>query len=150
MNGSSLVKIMASRLLDGKLFHNPMLTSPQFDHWEQMSVNFGSRYKTCWDIVNWALKNKLQRNLKRNSNIFIKEKTFENVVCELLSISCRSQCVTSIIFVDQAAEAGSRDHHPLPRPSSPTQPTHEWLTQGDRPPHLIQRINLEVPIMAVR
>ena len=40
----------------------------------------------CWNIVNWTLGNKLQWNFNRNSNIFIKENTFENVVCEMASI----------------------------------------------------------------
>ena len=37
--------------------------------------------------------NKLQWNFNRNSNIFIEENTFENVVCEMLFISSRPQCV---------------------------------------------------------
>ena len=45
----------------------------------------------CYDIVNWT--NKLQWNLNRNSNIFIKENAFENVVCEMASFLSRSQCV---------------------------------------------------------
>ena len=40
--------------------------------------------------------NKLQWNLNRNSSIFFEENTFENVVCEMLSISPGSQCVNSI------------------------------------------------------
>ena len=47
----------------------------------------------CWNIVNWALGNKLQWNFNRNSNIFIEENTVENVVCEILFISSRPQCV---------------------------------------------------------
>ena len=47
----------------------------------------------CWNIVNWSLRNKLQWNSNRCSNIFIEENTFENVVCEMLSISSRPQCV---------------------------------------------------------
>ena len=47
----------------------------------------------CWNIVNWTLGNKLQWNFSRNSNIFIEENTFENVVCEMLFISSRPQCV---------------------------------------------------------
>ena len=46
-----------------------------------------------WNIVNWTLRNKLQLNFDRNSNIFIEENTFENVVWELLFISSRPQCV---------------------------------------------------------
>ena len=47
----------------------------------------------CWNIVNWTLGNKHQWNFNRNSNIFIEENTFENVVCEMLFISSRPQCV---------------------------------------------------------
>ena len=51
-------------------------------------------YLNQWcNIVNWTLGNKLQWNLNRNSNIFIEENTFENVVCEMLFISSRPQCV---------------------------------------------------------
>ena len=50
----------------------------------------------CWDIVNWTLGNKLQWNLNRNLNIFIEENTFEKVVCEILFISSRPQCVESV------------------------------------------------------
>ena len=49
----------------------------------------------CWNIVNWTLGNKLQWNFNRNSSIFIEENTFENVVCEMLYISSRPQCVNS-------------------------------------------------------
>ena len=38
----------------------------------------------------------LQWNINRNSNIFIEENTFENVVCEMLFISYRPQCVNPI------------------------------------------------------
>ena len=40
--------------------------------------------------------NKLQWNFNRNSNIFIEENTFENVVGEILLISSRPQCVKYI------------------------------------------------------
>ena len=47
----------------------------------------------CWDIVNWTLKNKLQWNFNRNSNIFIQESEFESVVCEISAILSPPQCV---------------------------------------------------------
>ena len=47
----------------------------------------------CWIIVNWTLKNKLQWNLNRNSNIFIEENAFESVVCETAAILSQPQCV---------------------------------------------------------
>ena len=46
-----------------------------------------------WNIVNWALRNKLQWNLNRNLSIFIQENALENVVCEMASILSRPQCV---------------------------------------------------------
>ena len=42
---------------------------------------------------NWALRNKLQGNFNRNSTIFIQENAFENVVCEIVVILYRPQCV---------------------------------------------------------
>ena len=47
----------------------------------------------CWNIVNWTLRNKLQWNLNRNSNIFIQENAFESVVCETVAILSLPQCV---------------------------------------------------------
>ena len=46
-----------------------------------------------WNIVNWTLRNKLQWNFNRNSNIFINKNAFEDVVCEMVSILSRPQCV---------------------------------------------------------
>ena len=36
----------------------------------------------CWHIITWTLGNKLQWNLNRNSNVFIQENPFENVICQ--------------------------------------------------------------------
>ena len=49
--------------------------------------------KQCWIIVNLTLRNKLQWNFNRNSNIFIQENALEHVVCEMGSILSRPQCV---------------------------------------------------------
>ena len=46
-----------------------------------------------WNIVNFNIKNKLQWNLQQNSYIFIKENAFENVVCRMVVILFRSQCI---------------------------------------------------------
>ena len=43
------------------------------------------------NIVNWTLRNRLQWNLYRNSNIFIQENTY--VVCEMAAFLSRSQGV---------------------------------------------------------
>ena len=47
----------------------------------------------CWNIVNWTLRNKLQWNFNRNSNIFNQENTPQNAICEMASILSRPQCV---------------------------------------------------------
>ena len=47
----------------------------------------------CWNIVNWTLGNKFQWNLNKNSNIFIQENAFENVVWKMAAILSRPQCV---------------------------------------------------------
>ena len=53
-----------------------------------------------WYIVNWNLKNKLKGNYNRNSNIFIQENAFENLVCEMAAILSRPQCVKKMILSD--------------------------------------------------
>ena len=52
-----------------------------------------SIWNQCWNIVNWTLGNKLQWKFNQNSNIFIQENVFENVVCEMAFILSRPQCV---------------------------------------------------------
>ena len=53
----------------------------------------GRRQAIIWTNAGiWTLGNKFQWNFNRNSNIFIEENTFENVVCETLFISSRPQC----------------------------------------------------------
>ena len=49
----------------------------------------------CWDIVDWALRNKLRWNFDRISNISIHENAFESVVCEMAVILSRPQFVKS-------------------------------------------------------
>ena len=46
----------------------------------------------CWFIVNWTLRNRPQWNFNRNSNIFIEENAFENVVWKMAAILSRTQC----------------------------------------------------------
>ena len=55
----------------------------------------------CCNIVNWTFTNELQWNFNLISNIFIQENAFENVVCEMLSISmcCPFQCVDIVSTV---------------------------------------------------
>ena len=40
----------------------------------------------CWVIVNWNLRNKLQRNLDQNTKLFINENAFEIIICEMAAI----------------------------------------------------------------
>ena len=47
----------------------------------------------CLNIVNGTLGNKFQWNHNQNSNIFIPGNAFENVICNMVSISSQPQCV---------------------------------------------------------
>ena len=47
----------------------------------------------CWNIVKWALRNKLHSNCYWNSNVFIQENAFENVIWEMSAILSQPQCV---------------------------------------------------------
>ena len=49
----------------------------------------------CWNVINWNLRNKLQWN----SYILIQEKAFENIVCEMIVILSRPQCVKCYQYV---------------------------------------------------
>ena len=53
----------------------------------------------CWNIVIWTLRNKLQWNLNRNSNIFMQENIFENVVWKMAAILSRPQCVILLVHM---------------------------------------------------
>ena len=61
------------------------------------SDNLNNYLNQCWNIVNKALRNKLQWNFNRNSNIFIQENAFESVVCEKAAILSRPQCVNTLM-----------------------------------------------------
>ena len=63
--------------------------------WWVVAWSAPSHYqKQCWNIVDSYLWNKLQRNRKRNSNIFIQGNALENMAGA--AILSRSQCVNSI------------------------------------------------------
>ena len=47
----------------------------------------------CWNTVNWTFMNVLQWNFNRNSNIFIQQIAFQNVVCKMASILSRPHWV---------------------------------------------------------
>ena len=52
----------------------------------------------CRNIVNWNLGNKLQWKFIQNSNIFIQENAFENVVRKLVAILPQPQCVNGALW----------------------------------------------------
>ena len=52
----------------------------------------------CQNIVNLTLRNKLQWNFNRYSNIFIQENPFQNVIWKMAAILSQPQCVNTIIF----------------------------------------------------
>ena len=47
----------------------------------------------CWNIVYWAIGNKLQWNFDRNLYIVVQESAFENVVWNISAILSRPQCI---------------------------------------------------------
>ena len=52
------------------------------------------RQAIIWNnIVNWTIRNKLQWNFNRNSDIFFQENALKNLVCEMVSILSRPQWV---------------------------------------------------------
>ena len=66
----------------------------------------------CWNIVNWAIGNKPQWNLKRNSYIFTEENAFENVVLKMASILSRLQCDNYRVTEDRHSRAiYTNEHH---------------------------------------
>ena len=81
--GSKLVQILACRLFGAK----PLLEL----------------------IVNWSLRNKLQWNLNQNKKLFIQEKAFQKVVCEMAAILSRPHFyqTRSAWYKDQ----GSNENH---------------------------------------
>ena len=49
------------------------------------------------NIVNWFHGNKFQWNSNQNTNIIVQENVFENVVCEMVALLSRSQCVNNTL-----------------------------------------------------
>ena len=54
-----------------------------------------------WYIVNWTLRNKLQWFFNRNSNIFIQENAFRNIVWKTAAILSRPQYVKCLTAYNQ-------------------------------------------------
>ena len=81
-NIPALVQIMAWRRPVDKLLSEPIIVS-LLTH---MCIT-----QPQW--VNWNPRDNFQWNLKRKSCIFLQENAFANVVCKMLVISYRPQCV---------------------------------------------------------
>ena len=47
----------------------------------------------CWNIVNWASRNKLRWNISGNSCILIQENPFQNAIWKMVAILFQLQCV---------------------------------------------------------
>ena len=47
----------------------------------------------CWVIVIWTIRNEIQWDINRNSNIFMQENAFENVIWKMAAIKSWPQCV---------------------------------------------------------
>ena len=68
-------------------------------HWGRVP-HISHYLNRCWDIVNWTLRSKLERNLDRNSYIFYQQKcVFENVVSEMAAILSREGWVKQTVSV---------------------------------------------------
>ena len=61
-----------------------------------MTENYLNQCSWWWNIANWTLKSKLQCNFNWNSNIFIEENIFKNIVCETVAILSRERWVDNL------------------------------------------------------
>ena len=52
--------------------------------------------KQCWVIINWTLRNKLQRKFNQNTTLFIHENASENIICEMVAILSRGRWVNHL------------------------------------------------------
>ena len=85
-----------------KTVHEP--GQDELTHWGRVthicvndltSIGSDTNQNQCWIIVNKTLRNKLQWNFNRNSNIFIQENVYESVVCKKAAILSRPQWVNT-------------------------------------------------------
>ena len=84
----------------------------------------------CWNIVNKTLRNKLQWNFNRNSNIFIQENAFESVVCEEAAILSRPQCVNYAHWLLAVSKLSPLPPFPHDSPAMTTPSVVCWLITG--------------------
>ena len=75
--------------------------SKLYHHWFRWWLMPSHYLNQCWDIVNWALRNKYQWNFKRNSckYIFVQQNAFENVIWKNAAILSRPQYVNVWIWI---------------------------------------------------
>ena len=73
--GSTLIQIMARRLFSAKPLNQ------------------------CWVIVDWTLRNKIQRNYNQHTKLFINQNAFEDIVSEMAVILSRRRWVNSVCCV---------------------------------------------------
>ena len=52
--------------------------------------------KQSWVVINWILRNTLQWNFNQNTKHFVHKTASENIVCKMVSILSRPQCVNSL------------------------------------------------------
>ena len=71
--------------------------------------------------VNWTHRNKIQWNLNPNSNTFIQQNVFENVVSKMAAILSRPQCVKwkyiCLMVTLSLGLSWGRVHSPIPGPA---------------------------------
>ena len=85
------------------LTHLPLVphicVSESGQHWFRywlVAYSAPSHYlNQCWDIINWAIGNKLQWNFDQNTKRFIHENASENIVCETASILSRGRRINN-------------------------------------------------------
>ena len=63
---------------------------------DQCQAIIWTKFNQCWSIVNWTLRNKLQRNLNQNSYIFNEKDASESVIYKMAAILSQPQCVNSL------------------------------------------------------
>ena len=84
----------------------------------------------CWLNVDFSLGNKLQRNWKQNTKLFLHENAFKNIVCETAAISSMKE-MSFIIFWSWHADVQRQGYLPcdplgtvhLPKDKAPA---HTW------------------------
>ena len=80
-------------------------------------LSLGRRQAIIWTNVGilliGTLRNKLQWNFNRNSDISIQENAFESVVCEMAAFLSRPQCVNSIPALVQVMACRPPGDRPL-------------------------------------